>query len=108
MSALSESGKRTLRRAQGNRFTYEGFFSNLLVIYGFGFQRHISAMIQRAFVDFCRSFEFSLHQSHREAAFLAVDQGAALSFYNFCEQGLAAMTSGAFIDFYFGFNLSLD
>jgi hypothetical protein len=74
----------------------------------FGFERHIGAMIQRAFVDFCRGFEFSLDQSHRQAAFLTVDKGSALSFDNFGDQELCAMTSGAFIGFYFGFKLALD
>ena len=78
------------------------------MIYGFRFERNIGAMIQRAFVDFCRGFEFSLDQSHWQAAFLTVDKGAAFSFYNFGDQELCAMISGAFIGFYFGFKLSLD
>lgn len=48
--------------------------AGLLRIDFFRFEWHIGAVIQRAFVYFCRGFEFSLHQSERQAAFLAIDK----------------------------------
>jgi hypothetical protein len=78
------------------------------MIYGFRFERHIGAVIQGTFIDFCRGFEFSLDQSDWQAALLTIDKGGALSFYDFGNQELCAMTSGAFVYFYFRFKLSLD
>ena len=78
------------------------------MIYRFRFERHIGAMIQRAFVNFCRGFEFSLDQSEGQAAFLTVDKRRARSFYNFGKQVLCAMTPRAFVTFDLGFKLSLD
>jgi hypothetical protein len=48
--------------------------AGLLRIDFFRFEWHIGTVIQRAFVYFCRGFEFSLHQSERQAAFLAIDK----------------------------------
>ena len=48
--------------------------AGLLRIDFFRFEWHIGAVIQRAFVYFCRGFQFSLHQSERQAAFLAIDK----------------------------------
>ena len=81
---------------------------DVLLIHGFRFKRHIGSVIQRAFVDFCRGFEFSLHQSERQAAFFTIDKGGAGSFYNFGKQVLCAMTPCAFVNFYLCFKLSLD
>ena len=78
------------------------------MIHRFRFERHISAVIQRAFVDFCRGFEVFLNESEWQAAFLAVDKGGARSFDNFGKQVLGAMAPRAFVDFYLGFKLSLD
>jgi hypothetical protein len=82
--------------------------AGLLRIYFFGFERHIGAMIQRAFVNISRGFEFSLHQREWQAAFLAIDKRSARSFYNFGKQVLCAMTPRAFVSFYLGLKLSLD
>ena len=82
--------------------------AGLLRIEFFRFERHIGAVIQRAFVNFGRAFEFSLYQSKRQAAFLAIDKRSARSFYNFSKQVLCAMAPRAFVSFYLGLNLSLD
>lgn len=82
--------------------------AGLLRIDFFRFEWHISAMIQRAFVNFSRGFEFSLHQSKWQAAFLAIDKRSARSLYNFGKQVLCAMTPRAFVSFYLGLKLSLD
>jgi hypothetical protein len=84
------------------------FLDVLLLIYRFRFQGHIGAVVQRAFVNFCRGFEFSLHQSEWQAAFLTIDKRGAGSFYDFSKQVLCAMTPRAFVYFYLGFKLSLD
>jgi len=65
-------------------------------------------MIQRAFVDFCRVFEFPPDQSDWEAAFLTVDKGKALSFDNLAMQGIRAMTPRAFVEFCCVFKFSPD
>jgi hypothetical protein len=82
--------------------------AGLLRIEFFRFERHIGAVIQRAFVNFGRGFEFSLHQSEWQTAFLALDRRGARSFYNFGKQVLCAMTPRAFVSFYLSLKLSLD
>jgi hypothetical protein len=65
-------------------------------------------VIQWAFVNFCRGFEFSLHQREWQAAFLPIDKRCASSLYNFGKQVLGAMTQRAFVNFHLGFKVSLD